>query len=240
MAETNTIGMSDAAIDHEYAVLSQIRLNGGVKQRDIARVIGLSLGMTNAILKRLAAKGFVAMRRLNARNILYLVTPSGIDHLTRRGYRYVRRTVGHIVRYKDHLLEILLESRRGTPSRPGCDGVVLVGASDLDFLVEWCAGKAGLSFRRSPGPNRPLSGPEGARRVEFVIAGEGLVVRETATGNPGREERTPWWDLHIADLISGDLTSGASVPRRTVTGRRSAGPLRGAPRARARGKAPAK
>ena len=54
--------------DHELDVLSQLHQNNGVKQRDLAQAIGLSLGMTNAILKRLAGKGFVTMRKLNARN----------------------------------------------------------------------------------------------------------------------------------------------------------------------------
>ncbi len=63
--------------------------------------------MANSILKRLAGKGFIAMRRVNARNIHYLVTPDG----------------------------------------RGVTGVVLVGESDLEFLVEWCAEKSGLSFR---------------------------------------------------------------------------------------------
>ena len=34
--------------------------------------------MTNAILKRLATKGFISMRKVNARNIHYLVTADGI------------------------------------------------------------------------------------------------------------------------------------------------------------------
>ena len=33
--------------------------------------------MTNAILKRLATKGFITMRKVNARNIHYLVTAEG-------------------------------------------------------------------------------------------------------------------------------------------------------------------
>jgi len=33
--------------------------------------VGLSLGMTNAILKRLAAKGWITVRKVNNRNIRY-------------------------------------------------------------------------------------------------------------------------------------------------------------------------
>jgi DNA-binding MarR family transcriptional regulator len=178
--------------DHELDVLSQIHHNQAVKQRDIAHAIGLSLGMTNSILKRLAAKGFIAMRKVNARNIHYLVTPDGIDLIARRSYRYLRRTVGHVVRYKERMLEILQAAAAPPPEGRGVNTVVLVGESDLEFLVEWCAEKAGLSFRRqadalSPGRSR-------ARSAEFVVAAE--TVSYTAPGG----EAQPW-DLHLADLV---------------------------------------
>ena len=69
--------MTDITHDHELDVLSQIHHNQMVKQRDIAHAIGLSLGMTNSILKRLATKGFLTMRKVHARNIHYLVTAEG-------------------------------------------------------------------------------------------------------------------------------------------------------------------
>ena len=180
--------------DHELDVLSQIHHNQRVKQRDIAHAIGLSLGMTNAILKRLAAKGFIAMRRVNARNIHYLVTPDGIDLIAKRSYRYLRRTVGHVVRYKERMLEILETAALPPPDGRGITGVVLVGESDLEFLVEWCAERAGLSFRYQADA---LSSTHGARPDlvrEFVVAGE------TVRFPPASADEAPW-DLHLADLV---------------------------------------
>lgn len=191
----------DITHDHELDVLSQIHHNQTVKQRDIARAIGLSLGMTNAILKRLAAKGFIAMRKVNARNIHYLVTPDGIDLIARRSYRYLRRTVGHVVRYKERVLEILEAAAAPPPEGRGVTAVVLVGESDLEFLVEWCAEKTGLGFRRqadalSPGRSRAGSAAPGqsALASEFVVAAETVPVT-TGSGDEAS------WDLHLADLV---------------------------------------
>lgn len=141
--------MTDAATDHELEILSQLQQNTSVKQRDIAHAIGLSLGMTNSILRRLVTKGFVTMRKINARNIHYLVTPEGIDLIARRSYRYLRRTVGHVVRYKERLLGIFGQAALPAPEGRGATAVVLVGESDLDFVVEWCAEKCGLGFARA-------------------------------------------------------------------------------------------
>ena len=64
-----------------------------VHQRDLAQIVGLSLGMTNAILKRLAGKGWITIRTVNNRNIRYAVTSADIDQITRRSVRYFKRTI---------------------------------------------------------------------------------------------------------------------------------------------------
>ena len=64
-------------------------------------MIGMSLGMTNAILKRLVLKGYLSIRKVNNRNIAYAVTPAGVEVIAKRSYRYLRRTIGNIVRYKE-------------------------------------------------------------------------------------------------------------------------------------------
>jgi DNA-binding MarR family transcriptional regulator len=82
-----------------------------VRQRDLAKIAGLSLGMTNAILKRLALKGLLTIKRVNNRNIHYIVTPTGIEAITRKSYRYFKRTIKNVVykgrRYKQQNISAL-------------------------------------------------------------------------------------------------------------------------------------
>ena len=113
-----------------------------ISQRSIAQALGMSVGLTNAILKRLTEKGFLMMRRINAHNVHYLVTPAGIDLISRRSYLYLRRTIGHVVRYKERLREFCHTQRER-----GIRELVLIGESDLTFILEWCAEKEGLEFR---------------------------------------------------------------------------------------------
>gem|GEM_PF-3598855 len=157
LARSHQKPMSDAITadhehDHEANVLEVIHQHVEERvpdapvyptQRDIARAAGLSLGMTNAILKRLAKKGFVTMKHINGRNIHYLVTPEGIEMIAKRSYRYLRRTVGHIVRYKERFRGWLQEQKEA-----GIDTIVFVGPSDLDFLVEWCVEAEGMHYTR--------------------------------------------------------------------------------------------
>jgi DNA-binding MarR family transcriptional regulator len=114
-----------------------------LSQRSIANALGMSVGLTNAILKRLTDKGFVMMRRINHNNVHYLVTPEGIDQISRRSYLYLRRTIGNVVRYKERLREFCHTTRE-----QGVREIILVGESDLTFILEWCAQKEGLTFRQ--------------------------------------------------------------------------------------------
>ncbi len=133
-----------AAAERELQVLESIYHNGArVRQRDLARVAGLSLGMTNAILKRLAHKGWLAIRKVNNRNILYAVTATGAEEIARRSYRYFKRTIRNVADYKSAIERLVSDARRR-----GFDTVMLVGASDLDFIVEHVCAKSGVRFVR--------------------------------------------------------------------------------------------
>lgn len=112
-----------------------------VHQRDLAKIVGLSLGMTNAIVKRLAQKGWITVRKVNNRNIRYAVTPAGVDQITRRSFSYFKRTIRNVVIYRE-AIEVFVEEIR----RRGFESLLLIGRSDLDFVVEYSCMKNGITY----------------------------------------------------------------------------------------------
>ncbi|RKX94369.1 MAG: transcriptional regulator, partial [Spirochaetes bacterium] len=79
--------------DKEYLILEHINDNSShTRQRDLAAAADLSLGMTNAVLKKLVNKGLLVMKRVNSRNIHYALTPEGLSHLARRSRALLKRT----------------------------------------------------------------------------------------------------------------------------------------------------
>lgn len=131
--------------EKELEILEHIhRRAEEVHQRDLARIVGLSLGMTNAIVRRLAQKGWISVRKVNNRNIRYAVTPAGLDQITRRSYRYFKRTIRNVVVYRE-AIEALVAEVKGR----GFDSLLLVGRSDLDFVVEYACGKHELRYLTS-------------------------------------------------------------------------------------------
>jgi len=131
--------------ERELNILEQIHQSkGSIKQRDLAQIIGLSLGMTNSIMKRLVKKGWLKIKKVNNRNIQYIVSPEGIEEITCRSYRYLRRTIKNVVYYKETISHFLTNI-----AHSGFTGVILIGKSDLDFILEHFTSQYKLDFEKT-------------------------------------------------------------------------------------------
>jgi DNA-binding MarR family transcriptional regulator len=130
-------------LEKELEVLEYIyRTKEGVRQRDLAEIAGVSLGMINVILKRLAVRGWIKIKKINNRNIHYLVSSAGLEAISHRSYSFFKRTVKNLVYYKDILEKLILEIKH-----KGFTEVVLVGRSEVDFLVEHFCVKYGVGYQ---------------------------------------------------------------------------------------------
>lgn len=157
--------------DKEAVILEHIYYNDSLKQRELADKAGISLGMTNAILKRLIDKGWLMTKRLNSRNLSYVVSPAGMEEIFKRGYRYFKRTIGEVRLYNEGI-ELLVQEA----VEAGYKTVVLVGKSDLDFLVEYACGKAGVELLR-------VDSDKEAESRMFIIYGEQCKCSNEDDGN---------------------------------------------------------
>ncbi|MBT3272616.1 MAG: winged helix-turn-helix transcriptional regulator [Spirochaetales bacterium] len=125
------------AKEKELEILEHIYANEReVRQRDIAEIVGLSLGMTNSILKRLAQKGLLTIRKVNNRNIQYAVSPRGIEEITKRSYQYFKRTIKNVVFYREEIESLVKRIKK-----EGFAHLMLIGVSDLGFIVEHACSK---------------------------------------------------------------------------------------------------
>ncbi len=164
--------------EKELELLEAIYTREEVHQRDLANVLGISLGMTNSILKRLVKKGLLTIQKVNNRNIMYAVSPDGIDAIARRSFRYFKRTIKNVVFYRQKIEDIV-----GTARAAGNREVVLVGGSDLDFIVEHACFKHSLRFSKA----RSFDPRPGV----FYIFSENLKEAQTAEVAPSGGGKTP-------------------------------------------------
>ena len=141
----NTLSVENQTIDTEYIILENIydASRQPLRQRDLAQIAGTSLGMTNSIVKRLAQKGWITVKKLNSRNFQYAVTLEGINEIIHRSYRYFKRTIRNVVYFKD-----ILEDMVSRAKHKNVDTVILLGQSDLDFIVEHACRRLDMSFKK--------------------------------------------------------------------------------------------
>ena len=165
--------------EKELEILERIsRSKTTIRQRDLSRIIGLSLGMTNSILKRLAKKGLLKIKKVNNRNIQYVVSPKGMEAIAGRSYRYFRRTIKNVVYYKDAIDRIIQDA-----ADRGHRRLVLVGSSDLDFIVEHFCEKKHLEYAQSPdGGDRTATGAA-AEAGTFFLFSENYVTPDVKIEN---------------------------------------------------------
>ncbi len=125
-------------IKHLSQVQKTLSQNPNASQRELASSTNLSLGMTNALLKRFSDKGWLYMKKISTRNIQYVLTPTGMNELMHRSSRYFKRTARLMKDYKNIICDVIYNSN--------CDKVVIVGNTDLEFLIDFACENAGLSL----------------------------------------------------------------------------------------------
>ena len=144
-----------------------LKQNPDATQRDIARVQGISLGMVNAVLNRIAGKGWVKLQHVNARSIRYALTPEGLAEIARRTADYMRRSFAEMRSYGNNIASRVQQAKEN-----GCARVVLYGESNLDFLIAYECQMLNVPFEKRESNELAADMGEGV----LAIAGE----RETA------------------------------------------------------------
>ena len=104
-----------------------------VNQRQLAKELDVSLGLTNTYFQRVLKKGWVRAKQVKARRWLYFLTPQGALEKSRLSLSYMHRTLDSFRELKskgDELLRI--------QSQKGIRGIHLCGENDLTEILSFC------------------------------------------------------------------------------------------------------
>lgn len=77
---------------HTLKILDEVATGKPLTQRDLAKKLGIALGMTNNYLKRLALQGYIQIVQAGRKRLHYLLTPKGIAEKSALTYRYIKRS----------------------------------------------------------------------------------------------------------------------------------------------------
>jgi DNA-binding MarR family transcriptional regulator len=85
--------MTPILAENEFLLIQEISRQPTRTQRDLSRSLGLSLGMTNLLIKRLSRKGLIKITQLDWKRTQYLLTLQGAVEKTRKSYAYTLYTL---------------------------------------------------------------------------------------------------------------------------------------------------
>lgn len=142
--------MPERIEDYEFKIIDEIGKDLNTTQRKISHQIGLSLGMTNLIIKKLIAKGYVKVKGLNRRNVQYILTPRGFAEKVRKTHRYLLRSIDTLKAVKDKIQDTVLEYYK-----KGEKNFIILGKGELADIVEISLrdmGKKDLQYSKARTP----------------------------------------------------------------------------------------
>jgi DNA-binding MarR family transcriptional regulator len=117
--------------EKEFAVIREISNNHLPDQRTIATKTGISLGLTNLIIKRLITKGYVKSKQLNRKKIQYILTPKGFSEKAKKSYNFTLKTIGFVKILREKICELMAAEIKN-----GAKEIVLSGNSELIDMAE--------------------------------------------------------------------------------------------------------
>jgi DNA-binding MarR family transcriptional regulator len=190
----------------ELAVLESLRdSREGVSQRELARRAGLSLGLVNAVIKKLVHTGYVKTSHLNRRSIEYLLTPEGFAQTALRSYRYIVSTVRSYQQIRERMVAL------GTRLRGAGFGDVFVhGDGELAELVSHFFESEGLGVVTR---GLPPAGRKGGGAIILNADHEPLPAREVPV-------------IDLLQEIHREPSKAPSTARKVSSGRTAADVMR--------------
>jgi DNA-binding MarR family transcriptional regulator len=72
-----------------YLLMTEIMQEEPLSQRELARRLGIAVGLVNSYLKNLVAKGYVRIKAFPKNRYSYLLTPQGIAEKSRLAYQHL-------------------------------------------------------------------------------------------------------------------------------------------------------
>ena len=123
-------------------ILNILQTDDSLSQREISRRANISLGTVNALISRCIRTGLVKVKKLNSRNIRYMLTPEGMKELTRKSMAYIKKSYQAILEVEQKVRE-LAEEKTGEGKN-----IILLGAEDEIYQIAANALRASnISFK---------------------------------------------------------------------------------------------
>jgi DNA-binding MarR family transcriptional regulator len=130
----------------DLVILEKIEQDPDATQASLAAQLGVAVGTINWHLKRLVAKGYVKVRRVERRKLRYIITPEGLALRARLTLDYIQNSF-HLYRLvRSRMIQTLTEVRK-----MGYSAVRLNGDGDVADVCRLTCLEQGVAVVDDPG-----------------------------------------------------------------------------------------
>jgi DNA-binding MarR family transcriptional regulator len=182
-------------------VLAAVERDSRVTQRDLARELGIALGLANAYVKRCAKKGYIKIRQAPLHRYAYYVTPRGFTEKSRLTTEYLALSFDFFRRARQDAVALLAACRAR-----GWTRAALWGAGDLAEVMVLSAAET---------------------EIEIVAVVDSTAERQSCGGRP--VVATLDAALALAGGIDVIVMTDARAPRESFDGALAAAARQGIP-----------
>ena len=129
--------------EKEFLLIQQISRKPTSTQRDLSQSLGLSLGTTNLLIRRLARRGIIKVTQLDWKRTQYLLTIKGALGKTRKAYNYTLGMFRIFRQIQDNITTVLTREYRA-----GRRDFILVAQDEILELIRDTARDLALADAR--------------------------------------------------------------------------------------------
>jgi predicted transcriptional regulator len=157
-----------------FQLLSEVADEQPVSQRELAKRLGIALGLVNSYLKNFVAKGFIRIKNYPQNRYAYLLTPNGMAEKARLAYQHVNYfTSLYTVTRQDYLLLFRKLAERGISQ------VTFCGVDEVAEIAWLSLQEAGLTLgvvMDDTTPGRDFMGRQVVGMSSESLSGHQLIV----------------------------------------------------------------
>jgi DNA-binding MarR family transcriptional regulator len=123
------------------SVLTSVERDSAITQRQLARELGIALGLANAYLRRCVRKGLVKIRQVPLNRYAYYLTPQGFAEKSRLTAEYLAVSLDFFRRARIDCAALF-----GDCGKAGWRRAALYGAGDLAEIAILSAGETAVAL----------------------------------------------------------------------------------------------
>jgi DNA-binding MarR family transcriptional regulator len=124
-----------------FQLLSEVADEQPVSQRELAKRLGIALGLVNSYLKNFVAKGFIRIKNYPQNRYAYLLTPNGMAEKARLAYQHVNYFTSLYTVTRQDYLQLFREL-----AERGVSQVTFCGVDEVAEIAWLSLQEAGLTL----------------------------------------------------------------------------------------------